>query len=88
MYPTKLGAFPPTIDLGIQPTFFTRDGADHIEPRHHIAISLRAEELPELLGELRRAVYGDGAATPEERRAFLAAALAALSNALWHLEQP
>lgn len=86
MYPSKLGTFPPRIDLGVQPTAFTAEGVRHVEPRHHTAEVVRPDELPELLMDLRRAVYGlSEEATPQKHRVFLPAAMAAISNALWQV---
>lgn len=88
MYPTKLGTFPPRIDLGVQSTAFVRRGLTVHERHHHIAEIVHPGTLPELLGELRDAVYGD--VDPEDapastHRHYLAAVQAALSNALWNV---
>ena len=86
MYPSKLGSFPPRIDLGIQPTSVTQNGKTRVEQMHHTAELVRPDELPELLMTLRRAVYGASEeATPQKHRVFLSAAMAAISNALWQV---
>lgn len=86
MYPSKLGSFPPRIDLGIQPTTIKEGSRTRIEQMRHTAELVRPDELPELLMQLRRAVYGASEeATPQKHRVFLSAAMAAISNALWQV---
>lgn len=86
MYPSKLGTFPPEVDLGVRHELVTSGAKPRLEKRRHIAVVVQPHELPELLDELRDAVYGtvEPARAPQAtHRAYLAAVLAALSNAAW-----